>query len=194
MIIFEYKHGEGKTKLYRIWSSMRDRCNNPRCKDYKYYGAKGVRVSSDWDDFLSFKKWSLDNGYRENAGLTIDRINVNGNYEPENCRWVDRKTQANNMTSNHLITYNGDTHTISEWSEITGIPFGVLQARICSYHWDIERALTSSVGEHNLYYDVNGERKSLKDIAVEFGINYHTLYNRLFIYGYDFDKAIGKSA
>lgn len=93
-------HGKSKGRLYQIWSAMKRRCTNPNSKDYKNYGARGIRVCQEWsDDYNRFENWSMTNGYDNNAKYgecTIDRINVNGNYEPNNCRWVDMKTQANN--------------------------------------------------------------------------------------------------
>ena len=91
-------HGKAGTRLYHIWKNMRQRCNNPNKSDYKYYGGKGVSVDERWNDYSSFEKWSMDNGYRED--LTIDRINIDGNYCPENCRWVSMTEQARNMGRN----------------------------------------------------------------------------------------------
>lgn len=118
------KHGFGDyhNKLYKTWRGMRERCNSPYCRIYGRYGGRGIRVCPEWDnDFLAFREWALNNGYSDD--LTIDRIDVNGNYEPSNCRWTTNKQQANNRRTNILITYNGETHTISEWSDITGIKY-----------------------------------------------------------------------
>ena len=119
-------HGFGfENRLYRIWSNMKGRCYSKTSSVYNIYGARGITVCDEWkNDFLAFRKWALENGYDENAkrmDCTLDRINVDGNYCPENCRWVDIKTQANNRRTNVFITYNEETHTISEWAEITGI-------------------------------------------------------------------------
>ena len=98
------KHGasgnhQNIERLYRVWISMRARCNNPNNKSFKYYGGKGVLVCDEWSDYSVFKRWAENNGYDKNAkygDCTIDRINPNGNYEPSNCRWVDMATQNNN--------------------------------------------------------------------------------------------------
>jgi len=135
------RHGETKTRLHRIWSNLRFRCNNPSCYRYKDYGGRGIKVCQEWSDYETFRDWALNNGYSDE--LTIDRIDVNGNYEPSNCRWVDSKTQSNNMRVNHKITYNGETHTIAEWSRITGIGWTTIRYRIKS-DWPIEKALTKA--------------------------------------------------
>lgn len=147
------KHGEsprqGKrnaSKLYSVWLNMRSRCYNPKNKKYKDYGGRGISICSYWDDFLNFKRWSLENGFDES--LTIDRIDNNGNYCPENCRWINQKEQMRNTRVNHLLTYNGETKTMVEWSEITGIKYHTLKQRINKYGYSVERALTEPVTKH----------------------------------------------
>ena len=144
------KHGEspkqGKrnaSKLYSIWVNMRNRCSNPENKSFAYYGGRGISVCDEWNEFLNFEKWAIQNGFEEN--LTLDRIDVNGNYEPENCRWISRKEQMRNTRSNHLLTYNGDTKTMAEWAEITGIPYSTLKQRINKYNYSVEKALNKQV-------------------------------------------------
>ena len=97
----ESHHGETHkaTRLYRVWVGMRERCNNPNHNRWQHYGGRGIRVCEEWNDYENFKRWAMRNGYDPEAPrgkCTIDRINVNGDYEPENCRWVDMKTQYKN--------------------------------------------------------------------------------------------------
>lgn len=114
------KHNMRNTRIYRTWKSIRQRCYYERNDHYKYYGARGIIVCEEWKkDFLSFYNWAMANGYRDD--LTIDRINVNGNYEPSNCRWITLKEQNNNRRSNHLITYNNETKNLQQWIDKFGI-------------------------------------------------------------------------
>ena len=127
------KHGKAHTKLYRVYNSMRQRCLNPNNPNYKNYGERGIRICSDWlgeDGFANFYEWAVEKGYSDTVKTTLDRIDVNGNYEPSNCRWADYVTQANNMRNNRLITYQGETHTVSEWARITGLKVGTINSRL----------------------------------------------------------------
>lgn len=117
MIIKKYTtHGKCHTRLYKIYSLMKDRCYNKSTKAYRYYGKKGVSICAEWlNDFISFYEWALKNGYREN--LTIERINVNGDYEPDNCTWITQSEQVRNRTNTHFIKYDGEIMTLSEASQ-----------------------------------------------------------------------------
>lgn len=128
------------SRLYKSWAHMKERCHNPTCHDYRNWGGRGITVCDAWkNDFLAFKEWALSNGYRE--GLTIDRINNDGNYEPSNCRWATRREQSNNRRGLHYITYKGETKTISEWSRVTGIAMTTLYMRLTKYGWSIEKTI-----------------------------------------------------
>ena len=135
-------HGMFGTRLYKIWDGIKYRCHNSTSDNYNNYGARGITVCEEWrTNFQSFYDWAMSHGYSED--LTIDRIDVNGNYEPDNCRWANEITQHNNTRTNRFITYNGETHTIAEWSRIQNINYYTLVARINRYGWSIEKALTN---------------------------------------------------
>lgn len=119
------KHGLSTTRLYSIWRGMRQRCRDTK---YERYGGKGIQVCDEWDDFREFYNWAIHNGYEPN--LSIDRIDNDGDYCPENCRWVDNIVQGNNKCTNRYIEYNGITHTVSEWSRIFGVHRESLNYRI----------------------------------------------------------------
>lgn len=123
-------HDMSETKLYRTWGRIKSKCLNPNNDKYKYYGGRGITVCDEWqNNFQSFATWAIANGYDEN--LTIDRIDVNGNYEPSNCRWVDMKIQNRNRRSNILIEYNGQEMCIADIAKLLGIPTCCLYSR---YH------------------------------------------------------------
>lgn len=133
------KHGWRNSKLYRIWSSMKDRCNNSACRAFDDYGGRGIRVCHAWqDDFSIFQQWALLNGYKE--GLSIDRTDNDKGYFPENCRWTDKKTQGNNKRNCRYITHDGQKRTVAEWSDVTGIPHETLLYRL-NKGWKTERIL-----------------------------------------------------
>lgn len=121
-------------RLYRVWQGMKERCYNKNNKAYNNYGGKGIKVCAEWEyDYLCFKTWAYLNGYDDNAHFlkcTLDRIDNNKDYSPDNCRWVyDFKNQCRNKTTNNLITYNGETHCIQEWADILGINYNTLAQR-----------------------------------------------------------------
>lgn len=122
------KHGLCKTRLYSIYMNMKTRCYNKNNSHYKYYGKRGIKVCNEWlHDFQAFYDWSMSNGYNDN--LTIDRINVDGNYEPDNCRWITKHDQCYNTRYNVYLTYNGKTQTMKEWADELGINLGTISYR-----------------------------------------------------------------
>lgn len=119
---------------------MIQRCENPNRKAYHRYGGRGVKVCKEWHDVTLFYKWASQNGYNDN--LTIDRIDNNRDYEPNNCRWINPKQQANNRRSNIIYEINGISHTLKEWTEIYNMPYKVVFERVRYCKWDILFALT----------------------------------------------------
>lgn len=147
------KHGDNKrhekaSRLYRIWCGMLWRCN-PKNKSKQSYATKGISVCNEWLDYTAFKGWAVENGYDDN--LSIDRIDYNGDYTPENCRWVTPEVQANNKSNNHLITYDGKTMTLAEWARALGINYSTLRSRINRQHLNFEQALcTNTTAKRNV--------------------------------------------
>lgn len=140
-------HGMSYHRLYSIWRDMRRRCKNPSRRKYDRYGGRGIRVCEEWNtSFYAFADWSYKNGYKDN--LSIDRIDNDGDYCPENCRWVTMDIQANNKSVNHCLKYNGEIHTLKEWSDITGIPYSTIRSRANALHWDVESILTIKPGDN----------------------------------------------
>lgn len=140
----KYTGLNSSSKLYGAWHNMLTRCLVPENSRYYDYGGRGITVCEEWKDFNNFKEWSLKNGYVEGKGLSIDRINNNGNYEPLNCRWIPLSEQSFNKRSNKFITYNNETMTMKEWSLKLGINYDTLRNRF-KEGWPIEKALTEPV-------------------------------------------------
>lgn len=132
-------HNMSNTRLYRTWQSMKSRCYYKQNNRYKYYGANGVKVCDKWlNDFQTFHDWAIKNGYNDN--LTIDRMDVNGNYEPNNCRWVTNEEQQRNKRNNKTYTIDGETRCLSEWCEKLNLNYNTVQTRL-HRNWSIEKAL-----------------------------------------------------
>ena len=142
---------ETHSRLSVIFRSMKKRCYYTKCNRYNYYGGRGIKLCDEWNDrtiirisgigytkgFLAFKKWALENGYQDN--LSIDRIDVNGNYEPANCRWITKQSQANNRRSNKYITYKGKTQSMADWCRELGFNYFTIKERF-RRNWSVERA------------------------------------------------------
>lgn len=121
-------HGKCGGKLYNTWLNMKARCSNEKLPEYKNYGGKGIKVCKEWqNDYENFYNWAMSNGYKEE--LSIDRIDNSKGYNPENCRWATREEQANNMTTNIKIEYQGEIHTMKQWSKMLGISYSALRYR-----------------------------------------------------------------
>jgi hypothetical protein len=121
---------------------MRDRCNNSKNKSYKNYGGRGIRISPKWNDYAAFHTWAMTNDYM--SGLTIERKNNNGNYEPGNCRWATKKEQAQNFRRNRLITFNGATKTLGQWADSLFMSPDALRSRL-NGGWAVEKALFTPI-------------------------------------------------
>lgn len=135
-------HGMSNTALYTVWGHMKQRCLNPQNQSYPDYGGRGIRLCPEWLAFDPFMEWSLSHGY--STDLTLDRIDNDGDYCPQNCRWVDRKTQQNNRRNSIYITAYGETRPCAEWARITGIPKNTIRGRLKT-GWSGERAVSEAV-------------------------------------------------
>lgn len=182
------KHGKSETRLYNMWSSMKARCYNTNRKSYNRYGGRGITICDEWfNDFQTFYDWSIANGYDGKAPkgqCTLDRIDNNKGYSPENCRWVDVKIQANNTSRNHLIEYKGKKQSLTQWATELGISRKVLEDRINKMNWDIERAFTQPKKEQtkrlkDYLITYKGEQHTLSEWSKILGIKYFTLVNRI---------------
>ena len=134
-----YTHGGSHTRLYSIWKSMKSRCYCPNWKPYSLYGARGITVCDEWKDYNNFKQWAMSNGYTDE--LTLERNDVNGNYCPNNCKWVTMNEQSNNKRSSHFLTYNGMTKTIAQGADSLCINYVTLHSRINKLVLSVEDAL-----------------------------------------------------
>lgn len=136
------KHGQKGTRLYDIWHGMKQRCTNENDKAYKNYGGRGVQVCAEWMAFEPFFSWALASGYEES--LTLERVDVNGDYEPSNCTWVTKAEQQANKRTNVRLSCRGETHCVAEWSRISGVSDDRISHRL-SKGWDIEDAIFKPV-------------------------------------------------
>lgn len=136
------KHNHCRTRLYDTYNNMKARCYRKSNHKYPIYGGRGIKICDEWlKDFGEFYDWAISHGYRED--LTIDRIDNDGDYEPGNCRWVTNKVQSMNRRSNRYLEFDGQRKTIEEWSEITGLRYGVISSRVNKLKWSAEKALTT---------------------------------------------------
>lgn len=160
---------------------MMNRCYNEKSEKYPSYGGRGIKVCGEWiDSYQAFEEWALNHDYAEH--LTLDRIDVNGNYEPSNCRWATAKEQANNTRSNHFLEYNGERHTISEWSDIVGISKRDIQNRL-KLGWPIEDILTKPISKiarkNNVLIECDGVTHCATEWSRITGVKLTTLLRRI---------------
>lgn len=132
-----------RTAEYKVWAGIKRRCQNPAEERYPAYGGRGIKICSRWSD--SFEAFLTDMGKRPSARHQIDRIDNDGDYEPGNCRWVDRRANMNNRSDNRFLQLGEERMTVADWERRTGIPSAAIRARIDRYGWTVERALTTPV-------------------------------------------------
>lgn len=160
-------HGLSQTPLFGVWYGMVRRCTDSTRKDFKHYGGRGIEVCSRWESIHNFIE-DMESTYQ--SGLEIERINVNGNYEPSNCTWVDRRTQVINRRpmgtcfDTRFIEYDGKTLCLSQWADETGVPYRVLIDRLGKLNWSYEKAFTTKVRPKRLFVNIDGTEYTLSQI------------------------------
>lgn len=172
------------TRIYRIFHGIRQRCNNEKSKVYKWYGGRGITVCEEWnnaDGFINFYKWSINNGYADN--LSIDRIDVNKGYSPDNCRWVSTHEQARNRRNNIYVNYNGKKEVLFDVAQKENINNTTLQYR---YKKNEDLDLSRPIHRTVLY---NGNKLTLRELSKITGIPYNTLQTR-YTMGYSDDEMV----
>lgn len=164
-------------KMHSAWLAMKQRCYNPKNRSYKHYGGRGIKMCERWEeDFDNFYDDVSMMPHFFEDGRTLDRIDVNGNYEPTNCRWATNEEQANNKRNNRYLEYNGKRQTIAKWAKELQIPMCLISQRL-SLGWSVEKALSKSNKKKTLTY--SGQTLSIKQWAVKMGISTNTIYARL---------------
>lgn len=190
----------GKTsRLSNILTNMKQRCYNPKNDHFNVYGGRGIEICKEWlnskkvgrngesKGFLAFKEWALTHGYRDD--LTIDRIDNNKGYSPDNCRWVSMKVQSNNLRRNIYLTYKGKTQTIHQWCEELNLNYERIRNRICRKGWSVEKAFETKENKRCTYLTYNGKTKTIKEWGVELGLKPNTISSRLRI-GWTIERAL----
>lgn len=168
------KHGDYRKPLYRIWAAMKRRCNNKNSPEYKNYGGRGIKICPEWNHYEGFKEWAHRSGYKD--GLTLDRINVDGDYEPANCRWVPIRDQQRNRRDNIWIEVGGEKVLLADLARQTGILDKTLYSRYKKGARTVEE-LTRDVGKR-IYVDYEGRRITLRKLAEIHGLKYGTVWKR----------------
>jgi hypothetical protein len=171
-------------RLNCIFSCMKRRCYDAKNPSFNNYGARHITICKEWytpgshKGWRNFKEWALSNGYADN--LTIDRIDNNKGYSPENCRWVTMKVQCNNTRRNRMITYNGKTQTLSQWCDELGLDFELVRTRFYRHDWGIEKIFEVKKRPRYKMITYKGKTQSLKDWCKELDLNYRIVQSRLY--------------
>lgn len=172
------KHGEWGTRLHTLWKGVKSRCYNKNNSNYKNYGGRGIKMYEEWkNNFTSFRDFMLSIGYDETLPTgeqTIERIDVNGDYEPNNCKLISKKEQSYNKRTNRIVNYRGETKLITEFANDLGIDVDVVMNRINNHGYTVEEALEKPVRKaphkNARKYEVDGESLTLSQWAEKFGI------------------------
>lgn len=181
------------SRLNRIYHAMIKRCYDKSNIAYYKYGAKGIGVCEDWrNNYQTFKSWALSHGYRDD--LTIDRINNDKGYSPDNCRWATLKEQNNHRSCNLLITMDGETKTLAQWCELKKIDYYTMYKRIYIYHWSAEKAFNTQIKSMKKHttedIEIDGVKKSLRAWCLDRGLNYLMVWKRIFVRNWSVERAL----
>lgn len=175
-------HGLSKTKIYKTFYGMKQRCYNPNNPEYKNYGGRGIRICDEWlNDFTKFYEWMISAGWdngKTGREQTIERNDVNGDYCPENCKLIPIEEQQLNKANSRRITAFGETKILSQWANETGIPITTIKARIDRLGWSCERAVSEPVKKAKNVNEIAylGKTETLNAWAKEFGISQSTAH------------------
>lgn len=191
-------HGNAKSEIHRVWGNLKDRCLNPKSQMWSRYGGRGITVCDEWkNDYVAFEEWALANGYEK--GLSLDRIDNDGNYEPSNCRWATAKEQCRNRSNNRILTIDGESHCLSEWAEIVGINPMTINTRLrrgWSDHdavYGRERVINRETYRNrvtNRLLTYKGETHCAVEWAEILGMNVNTIRGRL-CRGWSVERTLG---
>ena len=184
-------HYGSYTRLYRIWHGMKQRCYNPKARFYNRYGGRGIIICQEWiDGFENFRDWSLEHGYADD--LSIDRIDNDGIYAPSNCRWATGEIQNHNKSTTLKFNYDGETRTLKELSEISGLAESLIYKRISSKGWSVEKAVLTPKKNNDRHklMELNGVVKTLDEWSKEYNIPYKNLRERVCRHGWNLEKAL----
>ncbi len=189
-----YKHGHarksGKSHTYKKWAGMKRRCDNPNERSYARYGGRGISYDPRWS---SFENFLADMGECP-PNMTLERLDVDGDYNPENCTWIPPKEQPRNRRDTIHVLYQAQERSLAEWSEILGIPYKTLWHRLRTAGWPVKRAFETPVNDYLEQISYRGKTQHLAAWSRELDIPYHMLYLRLKRYGWTVDRAFGMPA
>lgn len=179
------QHGMAGTHVYAVWQAMLQRCENPNAQRFEDYGGRGIKVCPKWHRFEGF---FADMGNRK-PGFSLDRIDNDGDYCKENCRWAVTTVQANNTRRNRVIEFNGEKLTIAQWAERKCLAWYTIRARLDQYGWSVEKTLTTPA-TLAILYEFDGRKQALREWAVETGIGLETLSYRVRKSGWPIGRAL----
>lgn len=173
------KHGITYSPTWKSWQAMKRRCYNKNDDNYKHYGGRGIKVCDRWMYKRGFINFLEDMGERPSLEYTLHRINNDGDYCPENCKWATDEEQANAKSNSRYITFDGITQTMAQWARQLGVKPGLILNRLDNLGWDIEKALTTPPKDSNVYITYNNTTKNITEWGNELGIKPNVLAQRI---------------